>query len=98
MVFPLSPPPYAGLRPCELPDRAQPRRSRYHRAVRRHHGAPSRRPARRRSGLELPGEGRAMKRTPKEIDPITIEIISNALRSIADETFVALMKSAYSTN
>lgn len=32
------------------------------------------------------------------IDPIMIEIVSNGLRSIADETFVALMKSAYSTN
>jgi N-methylhydantoinase B len=32
------------------------------------------------------------------IDPITIEIISNGLRSISDETFIALMKSAYSTN
>ena len=31
-------------------------------------------------------------------DPITLEILSNALRSIADETFVALQKSAYSTN
>lgn len=33
-----------------------------------------------------------------EVDPITIEIVSNGLRSIADETFIALMKSAYSTN
>lgn len=33
-----------------------------------------------------------------QIDPIQIEIISNGLRSIADETYVALMKSAYSTN
>ena len=32
------------------------------------------------------------------LDPIGLEILSNALRSIADETFVALMKSAYSTN
>ena len=32
------------------------------------------------------------------IDPISLEIISNGLRSIADETFIALMKSAYSTN
>lgn len=32
------------------------------------------------------------------VDPITIEIVGNGLRSIADETFVALMKSAYSTN
>ena len=32
------------------------------------------------------------------IDPITLEIISNGLRSIADETYIALMKSAYSTN
>src|SRR5256712_12227575 len=39
-----------------------------------------------------------MKRRQAAIDPITIEIISNGLRSIADETFVALMKSAYSTN
>lgn len=31
-------------------------------------------------------------------DPITLEILSNALRSITDECFVALMKSAYSTN
>ena len=33
-----------------------------------------------------------------EVDPITLEIISSALRSITDETFVALTKSAYSTN
>ena len=33
-----------------------------------------------------------------EVDPITLEILFNALRSVADETFVALMKSAYSTN
>jgi N-methylhydantoinase B len=32
------------------------------------------------------------------IDPITLEILSNALRSVADETYIALMKSAYSTN
>lgn len=31
-------------------------------------------------------------------DPISLEILSNALISITDETFVALMKSAYSTN
>jgi N-methylhydantoinase B len=31
-------------------------------------------------------------------DPITLEIVHNALRSITDETFIALMKSAYSTN
>ena len=39
-----------------------------------------------------------MNRRRVEIDPITSEIISNGLRSIADETFIALMKSAYSTN
>jgi len=32
------------------------------------------------------------------IDPIALEILSNGLRSIADETYIALMKSAYSTN
>jgi len=31
-------------------------------------------------------------------DPITLEILSNALTSITDETYIALMKSAYSTN
>ena len=35
---------------------------------------------------------------PATVDPVTLEIISNALRSITDETFVALMRSAYSTN
>lgn len=34
----------------------------------------------------------------RELDPITLEIISNALRSVADEMFAALMRSAYSTN
>ena len=32
------------------------------------------------------------------IDPITLEIVHNGLRSITDESFIALMKSAYSTN
>ena len=32
------------------------------------------------------------------IDPITLEILYNGLRSITDETYIALMKSAYSTN
>jgi N-methylhydantoinase B len=32
------------------------------------------------------------------LDPVTVEVIANALRSIADETYIALMKSAYSTN
>lgn len=31
-------------------------------------------------------------------DPIELEIIHNALRSVTDETYVALMRSAYSTN
>ncbi len=31
-------------------------------------------------------------------DPITIEILANALQSVTDEAFIALMKSAYSTN
>ncbi len=32
------------------------------------------------------------------IDPITLEIISNGLKSVVDEAYIALMKSAYSTN
>ena len=35
---------------------------------------------------------------PEPLDPVSLEILSNALRSITDETYVALMKSAYSTN
>ncbi|HUA54043.1 MAG TPA: hydantoinase B/oxoprolinase family protein [Candidatus Sulfotelmatobacter sp.] len=33
-----------------------------------------------------------------QLDPITLEIVHNGLRSITDEAFIALMKSAYSTN
>jgi N-methylhydantoinase B len=32
------------------------------------------------------------------LNPITLEIMASALRSAVDETFIALMKSAYSTN
>src|SRR4051794_9656686 len=32
------------------------------------------------------------------IDPITLEILSSSLRSISDEMYIALMRSAYSTN
>ena len=33
-----------------------------------------------------------------QLDPITLEIVANGLLSVADESFAALMKSAYSTN
>ncbi len=36
--------------------------------------------------------------TPQALDPIRLEIVHNALRSVADEAYIALMKSAYSTN
>ena len=39
-----------------------------------------------------------MKINTSALDPVTVEVVANALRSIADETYVALMKSAYSTN
>ncbi|MDH3692004.1 MAG: hydantoinase B/oxoprolinase family protein [Gammaproteobacteria bacterium] len=35
---------------------------------------------------------------PSQLDPITLEILFNALKSVTDETFIALMRSAYSTN
>jgi N-methylhydantoinase B len=35
---------------------------------------------------------------PVALDPIALEILANGLRSVADECFIALMKSAYSTN
>ncbi|MDQ3560765.1 MAG: hydantoinase B/oxoprolinase family protein [Pseudomonadota bacterium] len=38
------------------------------------------------------------KPEPNQIDPITLEIMASAIRSVVDETFIALMKSAYSTN
>ena len=33
-----------------------------------------------------------------KLDPVELEILFNALRSITDETYIALMRSAYSTN
>ncbi len=39
-----------------------------------------------------------MNAASSALDPITLEVIHNGLRSIADETYIALMKSAYSTN
>ena len=39
-----------------------------------------------------------MTETPVKLDPIGLEILFNALKSVTDETFAALMKSAYSTN
>ena len=45
-----------------------------------------------------PDTGKHAGRDGGAVDPITLEIISSALRSITDETFVALTKSAYSTN
>jgi N-methylhydantoinase B len=39
-----------------------------------------------------------MNNSSETLDPIRLEIIANGLRSIADECFVALMRSAYSAN
>lgn len=39
-----------------------------------------------------------MTATPNAPDPITLEILHNSIRSVTDEMFIALMKSAYSTN
>jgi N-methylhydantoinase B len=39
-----------------------------------------------------------MTPAPAAPDLITLEILHNALRSVVDESFIALMKSAYSTN
>lgn len=35
---------------------------------------------------------------PETLDPVTLEILHNAIRSVTDEMFFALMRSAYSTN
>lgn len=37
-------------------------------------------------------------KAPVQLDPITLEIIQNSLGSVVDESFVALMKSAFSQN
>lgn len=37
-------------------------------------------------------------RTADTLDAVTLEILLNALRSVADETYISLMRSAYSTN
>ena len=39
-----------------------------------------------------------MTGTKEPLDPVTLEILFNALRSVTDEAFIALMRSAYSTN
>lgn len=39
-----------------------------------------------------------MKPETAALDAVTLEILANALRSVTDETFIALMRSAYSTN
>ena len=39
-----------------------------------------------------------MDNAKNELDPISLEIIANSLRSITDECFVALTRSSYSTN
>lgn len=39
-----------------------------------------------------------MRTNAPALDPVTLEVLHNNLRSIADECYIALMKSAYSTN
>ncbi|MCY4310920.1 MAG: hydantoinase B/oxoprolinase family protein [Rhodospirillaceae bacterium] len=39
-----------------------------------------------------------MKTLHSQLDPVSLEILMNGLRSVADESFFSLMKSAYSTN
>src|SRR5205085_6140144 len=53
-------------------------------------------PGRSRGSRPLSQSHRGYRRM--SIDPITLEIMSNGFKSIADETYIALMKSAYSTN
>src|SRR5262249_53159707 len=81
------------LRPRDLDAGRHHRRARRDRAARRNHVALSRRPRQRRP-LSQPYR----RDFVVSIDPITLEIVSNGLKSVADETYIALMKSAYSTN
>ena len=39
-----------------------------------------------------------MSEKAKTLDPVTLEIIANGLRSITDESYIAITKAAYSTN
>jgi len=40
----------------------------------------------------------AVTEKAEKLDAVTLEILLNALRSVADETYISLMRSAYSTN
>lgn len=40
----------------------------------------------------------AQKSDARTLDAVTLEILLNALRSVSDETYISLMRSAYSTN
>ncbi|TMQ02872.1 MAG: hydantoinase B/oxoprolinase family protein, partial [Deltaproteobacteria bacterium] len=84
--------------------RAEPAATRYvlpgprdHRAARCNDGRLPRRQGARRRLQQPSGRGHRMS-AQKSLDAISLEIFRNALESIVDECFVALMKSSYSSN
>ena len=46
----------------------------------------------------VPSDAAEARPSLGSLDPIGLEILFNSLRSVADEMFAALMRSAYSTN
>ena len=90
----------AGPPPRNADTRYGSRRPGHRRAARFHDRRLSRRPGGGRRGREPDHRRRRRKMSPAAtpVDPVTLEIMANGLRSVADETFAALMKSAYSTN
>ena len=84
---------HAGLRPCRAAARRHHRGSGGDRAARLHHAALPGRPRHRRSASQPHGRtaARASIRSRSRSS-------RTACKSIADETYIALMKSAYSTN
>src|SRR5262249_4921536 len=76
------------------------RRSDGYRADRLHHHSAARRLCTRRP---VPQPGRARRRSSTmtlatSVDPITLEVMRNALYSIADEMTAGLVRASYSTN
>src|SRR4029078_12676137 len=67
-------------------------------AVRCHDSGAAGRPAHSGGWRQPADRGRRMSAPMSPLDPITLEIIWNGLKSINDESWITIQKSAFSTN
>src|SRR4029078_2963286 len=67
-------------------------------AVRRHDAGAAGRPPHGGGRAQPADRGRRMSAAMSPLDPITLEIIWNGLKSINDESWITIQKSAFSTN